>query len=67
VFEFINLLIHPLVASFTDHQPVFMLLILVCVGAILVPAHHKLEKWMKQRVVSRSDSARAQTTPEKSH
>jgi tetratricopeptide (TPR) repeat protein len=55
IFEFINLLIHPLVGSFTDHQPVFMLLVLVCVGAILVPAHHKLEKWMKSRLASRPE------------
>jgi len=49
VFEFINLLVHPLAASITGHQPIFMLFILVCIAAVLVPFHHRMEKWIKQR------------------
>lgn len=49
LFEFINLLIHPLAGSITGHQPIFMLLILMCIAAVLVPLHHRVEKWVKQR------------------
>ena len=49
LFEFINLLVHPLAGSITGHQPIFMLLILMCLAAVLVPVHHRVEKWVKQR------------------
>jgi tetratricopeptide (TPR) repeat protein len=49
LFEFVNLLVHPLAGSITGHQPIFTLLILVCVAAILIPFHHRVEKWVKQR------------------
>jgi tetratricopeptide (TPR) repeat protein len=43
VFEFLNLLLHPFLERITHHSPVFMLLALVCIAALLVPLHHKLE------------------------
>jgi tetratricopeptide (TPR) repeat protein len=49
LFEFINLLVHPFVASITGHQPIFTLLLLMCIAAVLIPCHHRLEKWVKQR------------------
>ncbi len=45
VFEFLNLLLHPFLERITHHSPVLMLLALVCIAALLVPLHHKLEKW----------------------
>jgi uncharacterized membrane protein YhaH (DUF805 family) len=42
-FEFIILLLHPLIEQLVDHNKVLELLILVFIGAGLVPLHHKLE------------------------
>lgn len=46
VFEFINLLIHPYLSQVTHDSPVLMLLVLIAIGALLIPLHHKLEKWI---------------------
>ncbi|MDQ6757358.1 MAG: tetratricopeptide repeat protein [Bacteroidota bacterium] len=43
LFEFLTLLLHPLIAGFTHHRPIFELLIFVSIAALLVPAHHRLE------------------------
>lgn len=43
LFEFLTLLLHPVVANLTHHIPVLELLIFVTIAALLVPGHHKLE------------------------
>lgn len=43
-FEFLVLLLHPLIGGLTHHNKILELLILVVIGAGLVPLHHKLEK-----------------------
>jgi hypothetical protein len=43
-------LLHPFIMSITGHQPIFTLLALVCIAAVLIPSHHRLEKWVKQKV-----------------
>jgi tetratricopeptide (TPR) repeat protein len=43
VFEFLVLLLHPIIENFTHHNKVLELLILVVIGAGLVPLHHRLE------------------------
>jgi tetratricopeptide (TPR) repeat protein len=48
LFEFIAVFVHPYIAEWTHHTPFYMLLILVAVGAFLVPLHHKLEHWVKE-------------------
>ena len=53
VFEFITLLVHPYIEHLTDDAPAIMLLILVAIAAFLVPLHHKLEKWVKERLAHR--------------
>jgi len=58
VFEFINLLIHPFIAGITNHSPFFMLLIMVCIAALLIPAHHYLEKWITGKLVAKNKSIR---------
>jgi tetratricopeptide (TPR) repeat protein len=50
LFEFIILLLHPFIMSITGHQPIFTLLILVCIAAILIPSHHRAEKWVKRKI-----------------
>lgn len=58
VFEFINLLIHPYLERVTDHSPVLMLLILIAIGALLVPLHHRMEKWMTHVMVEKNKKIR---------
>jgi tetratricopeptide (TPR) repeat protein len=48
LFEFIALLIHPFIAAFTHHTPILIFIILVVIAAILVPLHHKMEKFLKE-------------------
>lgn len=59
LFEFIALFLHPYIDKLTNHDPVYMLIILVGVAAILVPLHHKMEHWVKERL--------AKETAKKSH
>ena len=54
LFEFIALFLHPYIDKVTNHDPVYMLLILVVVAAILVPLHHKMEHWVKNRLAKNS-------------
>ena len=49
-FEFITLLIHPLIEKFTNHAPVLELIILVVLAAILIPLHHQLTHWLKAKL-----------------
>ncbi len=58
VFEFINLFIHPYLAHLTNDSPVWMLLILIAIGAMLVPLHHKLEKWITNIMVDKNKKIR---------
>ncbi len=58
VFEFINLLIHPWLASFTHESPVLMLLALVVIASLLIPMHHRLEKWIKERMTEKNKAIR---------
>jgi len=58
VFEFLNLLLHPFLESITHHSPVLMLLALVCIAALLVPLHHKLEKWATTKLVEKNKLVR---------
>ena len=58
VFEFLNLLLHPFLERITHHNPIFMLLALVCIAALLVPLHHKLEKWATHKLVEKNKQIR---------
>jgi len=58
VFEFLNLLLHPFLESITHHNPILMLLSLVCIAALLVPLHHRLEKWATHRLVEKNRQIR---------
>ena len=48
VFEFINLLIHPFLERVTHHSPFLMLMALVALASLLIPLHHRMEKWIKE-------------------
>jgi tetratricopeptide (TPR) repeat protein len=58
VFEFINLLIHPWLASITNESPVLMLVALVAIAALLIPVHHHLERWIKEKVIEKNNAIR---------
>ena len=58
VFEFLNLLLHPFLERVTHHSPVLMLLALVCIAALLVPLHHKVEKWATLKLVEKNKQIR---------
>ena len=58
VFEFINLLIHPYIGNLTHHSPVLMLLFMVCLAALLIPLHHKLEHWVTDKMVEKNNKIR---------
>jgi hypothetical protein len=58
IFEFLNLLLHPFLEHITHHSPLLMLLSLVCIAALLVPVHHRLEKWTTQKLVEKNKQAR---------
>jgi tetratricopeptide (TPR) repeat protein len=58
VFEFINLFIHPYLAHATNDSPVLMLLILIGIGALLVPLHRRLEKWITKIMVEKNKKIR---------
>jgi tetratricopeptide (TPR) repeat protein len=68
VFEFLNLLLHPFLQRVTSHSPILMLLVLVCIAALLVPLHHRLEKWATKKLVEKNKEirlAKAKKTIEK--
>ena len=50
-FEYLTLWLHPTVAEFTNHTPVYEIMIFVCVAAILIPLHHRLEHWLVHRLI----------------
>lgn len=58
VFEFLNLLLHPYIGNLTHHSPVMMLGIMVCIAALLIPLHHKLEHWITHKLVEKNKKIR---------
>jgi len=58
LFEFINLFMHPHLAHLTHDSPILMLLILIGIGALLVPLHHQLEKWITEIMVEKNKKIR---------
>ena len=62
VFEFINLFIHPYLAHVTNDSPVLMLCVLIAIGALLIPLHHKLKKWITKIMVEKNKKIRLDAT-----
>ena len=57
-FEFINLLVHAYLEEATNHSQVLVLLLLVGIAALLIPFHHRLEKWIIVRLVEKNKKIR---------
>jgi tetratricopeptide (TPR) repeat protein len=58
VFEFFNLFLHPYIGHLTHHSPVMMLGIMVCLAALLIPLHHKLEHWITHKLIEKNNKIR---------
>jgi tetratricopeptide (TPR) repeat protein len=58
IFEFLNLLLHPRLEKITGHSPFLMLAALVVIAAILIPLHHRMEKWAKKTLVEKNKQIR---------
>lgn len=58
LFEYLTLLLHPTVAIFTNHTPVYEMLIFVSIAAVLIPAHHRFEQWLIEKLIHRNGSIR---------
>lgn len=50
VFEYITLMLHPFIVHKTNHTPVYEIIIFVAIAAVLSPLHHKIEKWLVERL-----------------
>jgi tetratricopeptide (TPR) repeat protein len=53
LFEYITLLIHPMVAKGTGHSPVLEVIIFIAIAAIVSPTHHKIEHWLISKLTQR--------------
>jgi hypothetical protein len=58
VFEFLNLLLHPFLGKVTNHTPLLMLLALVCIAALLIPLHRRVEEWSTAKLVEKNKKIR---------
>ncbi len=58
VFEFVNLLLHPWLSSITHESPVLMLVALVLIASLLIPFHHRLEHWIKEKMIEKNKAIR---------
>ena len=54
LFEYLTLLLHPYVGELTHHTPVYEILIFVAIAAILIPAHHRVEHWLVDKLIRNS-------------
>ncbi|HEY2722770.1 MAG TPA: hypothetical protein VGI82_13645 [Chitinophagaceae bacterium] len=58
VFEFINLVIHPTLAIVTHESPILMLVTLVVIASLLIPLHHRVEKWITEKMTEKNKKIR---------
>lgn len=49
-FEYLTLLLHPNVKELTHHTPILEIMIFVAIAAVLIPAHHKIEHWLIEKL-----------------
>ncbi len=52
-FEYLTILLHPRVVELANHIPVIELIIFVVIAALLLPAHHKIEHWLIEKLTRR--------------
>jgi tetratricopeptide (TPR) repeat protein len=49
-FEYLTLLLHPIVLEKTHHMPILELVVFVVLASILSPAHHRMEHWLLHKL-----------------
>jgi uncharacterized membrane protein len=59
LFEYLTLLLHPLVVALTHHTPILELLVFVGIAAILIPSHHRIEHWLMEKLTVNHHKAAA--------
>lgn len=57
LFEYLTLLLHPTVVAFTNHTPFYEMIIFVAIAALLIPAHHRIEKWLIAKLTHQQDES----------
>lgn len=50
LFEYLTLLLHPIVLELTHHTPILELLVFVSIAAFLIPTHHRIEHWLIEKL-----------------
>jgi tetratricopeptide (TPR) repeat protein len=58
LFEFINLLLSPLLGDVFDQSPLLILLAMVMIAGLLIPLHHRMEKFITNMLVSKNNRVR---------
>ncbi len=58
LFEFINLLLSPLLGEVFDQSPLLILLAMVIIAGLLIPLHHRMEKFITNMLVSKNNRIR---------
>jgi hypothetical protein len=53
-----NLLLGPFIGNLSNNSPLLMLTIMVCMAALLIPVHQKLEKWITHKLVDKNNKIR---------
>ena len=56
LFEYLTLLLHPMVLNITHHTPFLELLIFVAIASMLIPAHHRIEHRLIEKLTGRKRS-----------
>jgi len=57
-FEFINLLVHPVLGEITHHSPLLLLLCMAVIAGLLIPLHHRMEHLITNMLVSKNNRVR---------
>lgn len=59
LFEYLTLFLHPWVADVTHHSPLLEIVMFVCIAALMVPAHHRIEHWFIKRLATNYEEAKS--------
>ncbi len=54
LFEYLTLLLHPIVVELTNHTPFFEMLIFVTIASLIIPTHHRIEHWLIEKLTLKS-------------
>lgn len=57
-FEFLNLFMNSYISKLTQHSPLYTLLIMVLIASLLIPFHHRIDQWIKEKMVTKNKRLR---------